>query len=140
MVIEPLKELYKDEVRKIGSVLNLPIKLVNRHPFPGPGISINQLCSNGKFNDQIKFNLLEKKIKKINFSNLKFNEKINISLLPVKSVGVQGDLRTYNYPAVIKFNDFFKNFLGWNILEQMSSLISNNVKDINRIVVNMLFS
>lgn len=137
LVIEPLKELYKDEVRNIGIKLGLPFELVNRHPFPGPGISINQLCSNGKFNDHDKLDLLKKKINKIDFSLLKLNNKFNISLLPVRSVGVQGDLRTYNYPVIIKFDNFFKNFIGWDKLEQLSSLISNNVKDINRIVVNI---
>ena len=137
LVIEPLKELYKDEVRNIGTEIGLPCELINRHPFPGPGISINQLCSDGKFDSYDNLDLLARRIKKINFTDLHLDVKYNITLLPVKSVGVQGDFRTYNYPAVIKFDDFFKNFINWDKLEQMSSLISNNIKDINRVVVNI---
>ncbi|MCG8569945.1 MAG: glutamine-hydrolyzing GMP synthase, partial [Spirochaetes bacterium] len=68
LIIEPLKDLYKDEVRELGKQLGLPDNIVYRHPFPGPGISINLLCSDGKIIDNEKFALAEKKIKKIDLT------------------------------------------------------------------------
>ncbi len=137
LVIEPLRDLYKDEVRDIGKKLGLPDELINRHPFPGPGISINLLCSNGKFNEYEKINLLEKKLKQIDISVFINKRNYALSIIPVKSVGVQGDVRTYNYTALISFKDFFKDFIGWNKFEDISSLITNGVRDINRVIVKI---
>lgn len=137
LVIEPLRDLYKDEVRSIGKKLSLPDELINRHPFPGPGISINLLCSNGKFNEGEKINLLEKKLKKIDISDIINNQSYSLSIIPVKSVGVQGDVRTYDYTSLVSIKDFFKNFIGWNKFEEVSSLITNNVRDINRVIVKI---
>jgi len=120
-VIEPLKELYKDEVRELGEQLGLPRELVHRHPFPGPGLGVRCLCAEKE--DEIKDSdaVLEK--------TKKYCGSLNPVLLPVKSVGVQGDFRTYKHPVVLCGKS------SWNELEQVSTDITNNVKDVNRVVL-----
>lgn len=121
-VIEPLKELYKDEVRKVGELLGLPDSLVWRHPFPGPGLSINVLCANGQelFADQER---IQTQIRDIIATS-----DYDSHLLPVRSVGVQGDQRTYNQPVVLKGPQ------DWEQLEQWSVTLTNQVSDVNRVV------
>jgi GMP synthase (glutamine-hydrolysing) len=93
LVIEPLKELYKDEVRRLGEELGLPHELVWRHPFPGPGLGVRILCaeesSRKSTNDQLP------STKQLSTFNFQF------SILPIRSVGVQGDGRTYRHALVI---------------------------------------
>ena len=93
-VVEPLKDLYKDEVRKVGQILGLPDSIVWRHPFPGPGLSINVLCAHG---DEVFENTapLRNRIKK-----LIAQSEYQTTVLPVRSVGVQGDQRTYAPPLL----------------------------------------
>lgn len=86
LVIEPLKDLYKDEVRTLGEELGLPHDLVHRHPFPGPGLGVRMLCSDGTTD------LDDRTIPDINLSH---------TVLPVYSVGVQGDGRTYRHPLAV---------------------------------------
>ena len=136
LVIEPLKELYKDEVRKLGKKLGLNEEIINRQPFPGPGISINLLCSDGKIN-KVEFNATYEKIKELSLAKFFKDRFYKISILPVKSVGIQGDFRTYNYPVVLEIAGVFDEFIGWDKLELVSSHISNNVKEINRIVIQI---
>lgn len=132
LIIEPLKELYKDEVRVIGKVLGLTEELVMRHPFPGPGISVNLLCNNSADN----INKEELDITQKELDLLTIPEIYKISVLPVKSVGVQGDFRTYTYPAVLTSKkDFFETFQNWEKLEELSSHITNKCKMVNRTVV-----
>ncbi|MGP1588265.1 MAG: glutamine-hydrolyzing GMP synthase [Treponemataceae bacterium] len=135
LIIEPLKDLYKDEVRIIGKKLGLPDELVMRHPFPGPGLSINVLCSSDVLTSQEEreFNKAKKSISKLNISNFFPNEKATLSVIPVKSVGVQGDFRTYTYPAVLKLTDV-KN-LDWENLEKLSSFVTNSISDVNRTIL-----
>jgi len=135
LVIEPLKDLYKDEVRNLGKILNMPDEIIYRHPFPGPGISVNLLCSNGKISSKNEFNDINKIIKKIKIPDL--NSEYNIYILPVKSVGVQGDFRTYTYPIAIKINNFFENFKGWEYYEKISSNITNEITQLNRVVIEL---
>ena len=127
-VIEPLKDLYKDEVRKLGLSLGLSKKLVNRQPFPGPGLVIRILCSNGKIEDN--FNEEEYKL-----NNLIADKDLSGKILPLKSVGVQGDFRTYSHPALIWFND--NNNLDWNVLRKASINILNKLKTVNRVIFSI---
>jgi GMP synthase (glutamine-hydrolysing) B subunit len=107
MIIEPVRDLYKDEVRAIGKKLGLPDELVMRHPFPGPGLSINVLCSDGQLNDKDKeeIQLAQKELDNIKLDMFceKCSAGLKRSILPVRSVGVQGDFRTYRFPALLEF-------------------------------------
>ncbi len=129
LIIEPIKDFYKDEVRQIGKILNLPEDLINKHPFPGPGLAIRCLCNNNlkdkskKWNSHI--NEIQKKIQSYN---------VYTYLLPIRSVGVQGDQRTYAQPIVFVLKDFdFANLhFSWDQLIELGNEIINNSKEINR--------
>ncbi|MCX6780255.1 MAG: glutamine-hydrolyzing GMP synthase, partial [Candidatus Magasanikbacteria bacterium] len=110
-IIEPLKELYKDEVRAIGLKLGLPKSMVQRHPFPGPGLAIRCLCSNGS-------------------KDLTTTIAPNLLKLPVKSVGVQGDERSYSHPALLIGSN-----PGWAKLRALSPTITNKHKEVNRVLL-----
>jgi len=133
LVIEPIKELYKDEVRELGMKLGLPASLVNRHPFPGPGLAVRCLCIGDASqekektgNDNLANNLAEAE-RQVSLICNKFGAKSKI--LPIKSVGVQGDSRTYRYPAAVwGINDY-------NLLEKLSTELTNKVKEINRVML-----
>ncbi len=143
MIIEPLKDLYKDEVRAIGKKLGLDDELVMRHPFPGPGLSINVLCSDGNLSDADKKEIddANKELNSIELHH--FCEHCTASLerfvLPVKSVGVQGDFRTYRFPAVLRFQKeeggFYHFPKHWKKVEDTSSDLTNAAKLINRCVL-----
>lgn len=119
-VIEPLVHFYKDEVRQIGEMLGLPSKMVWRHPFPGPGLAVRCLCSQGAIYPEHK-PFIEKSINEV-LQPYKLNGKI----LPLQSVGVQGDFRTYRHPVV---------FLGESNFETLGKLATqliNQFPAINR--------
>ncbi|MBL8028658.1 MAG: glutamine-hydrolyzing GMP synthase [Fibrobacteres bacterium] len=121
-VIEPLAELYKDEVRDLGRELGLPEELIERHPFPGPGLGVRLLCSDGTLiapaeDDSAKAVALTKE------------QGYNAYVLPIRSVGVQGDFRTYAQPLAVEGN------LEWNALSNLSTTITNAVRSINRVVL-----
>ena len=122
-VIEPIRELYKDEVRELGLKLGLPKKIVSRQPFPGPGLGIRILCSNGK---QESVEGIEGRAKKIS-ATFGFNAKI----LPVKAVGVQGDSRTYRFVVALGGN------LDWKKLDACSTRLTNELKEVNRVVFTL---
>lgn len=121
-IIEPIKELYKDEVRQIGRQLGLPANLLDRQPFPGPGLAIRCLCSSG--NDKTKTQIIANK----QLSNLA------IYRLPIKSVGVQGDERSYAHPALIVWPERLIS-RAWSQLGQIAPTITNYDKTINRVLV-----
>jgi len=125
-IIEPIKELYKDEVRKLGDELGLPEKLVYRHPFPGPGLAIRVICSDIEKNN----NDLQIDNKHLNKILADFGLSGNI--LPIKSVGVQGDSRTYHHPAVIWFNEGIVPV--WEDLKTAATHAINKIQSVNRIV------
>lgn len=145
LIIEPLKDLYKDEVRAIGKKLGLEDELVMRHPFPGPGLSINVLCSNGTMtdNDKEEFKKAQEEISKVQLEMFceKCSENLEKYILPVKSVGVQGDFRTYRFPSVISFakteNGFYHLPKKWEKLEVASSQITNSASFINRTIIRL---
>lgn len=120
-IIEPLKELYKDEVRELGEELGLPASLVWRHPFPGPGLAIRMLCAkNSSTVENAKD--IEQEV----------NAKHNLAskILPMKSVGVQGDGRTYEHPIAL-FDD---KVIDWSDLDDVSTEITNSYREVNRVM------
>lgn len=143
-LLEPLRELFKDEVRKVGVELGIPAHLVYRHPFPGPGLGIRIL---GEV-DEEKVAILQK-ADDIFIEELYKNELYNdvsqafVVLLPVKSVGVMGDERTYEYTAVVRSAntvDFMTatfSKLPWDFLENLSNRIINEVRGINRVTYDI---
>lgn len=121
LVIEPLADFYKDEARKIGRLLNLPERLINRHPFPGPGLAIRCLCFESKVKSQkLKVDIVLKNT---------MPKKIKYHVLPIKSVGVQGDNRTYAYPLAVSGEN------NWEKLDQISRETTNANAEINRVLL-----
>ncbi len=121
LVVEPLAQLYKDEVRQLGEVLGIPHELVWRHPFPGPGLGVRTLCSSGD-KETVENNITQKVAEiaePLGYTSL---------VLPIKSVGVQGDSRTYAHPALVIGKQ------DWSLLETLSTSITNTVREVNRIV------
>lgn len=146
LIIEPIRDLYKDEVRAIGKKLGLSDELVMRHPFPGPGLSINVLCYDGKSwseKDSEEFKAAQKELDSVEFTQFCENcaKSLKRSVLPVRSVGVQGDFRTYRFPACLTFkeegNGFFHVPKIREKVESASSEITNNAKYLNRTVIKL---
>ncbi len=120
LLLEPLADLYKDEVRYLGEDLGIPYALVWRHPFPGPGLGVRLLCSDGK--------AVGKTLDEIpGLKNALSEAALKGQLLPIKSVGVQGDARTYAQPLLIESE------LPWQILERHSTALINRFAEINRL-------
>jgi len=143
-IIEPLKELYKDEVRKIGIQLGLPENIISRHPFPGPGLAVRIIGPIDKKKLEILRDADEILIYEIR------KAKVYDSLwqafcvfLPLKTVGIMGDYRTYEYICAIRvvesLDAMTANFakLDWELLEKISTRIINEVKGINRVVYDI---
>lgn len=145
MIIEPLKDLYKDEVRAIGKKLGLSDELVMRHPFPGPGLSINVLCSEGSISDADKDEMkkAQSELDAVNFDMFCEHCTAGLvrSVLPVKSVGVQGDFRTYRFPAVLAFENEGDGFYHipkfWEKLDAASVKVTNAASYINRTILKL---
>ncbi|MDE7227117.1 MAG: glutamine-hydrolyzing GMP synthase [Treponemataceae bacterium] len=145
LIIEPLKDLYKDEVRAIGKKLGLSDDLVMRHPFPGPGLSINVLCTDGTISatDEAEMKQAQAELDAVTFTQFcpHCTQTLRRSVLPVRSVGVQGDFRTYRFPAVLTFraeeNGFYHLPKKWEKLEAASSAVTNSAQYINRCVVTL---
>ena len=143
-LVEPLKEFFKDEVRILGKSLGLTNEICFRHPFPGPGLAI-----------RIVGNITLEKIKILQEADYIFINELNknnlygkiwqayAALLPIKTVGVMGDSRTYEYVCLLRavtsedgmtadYFHFTKDFL-----DNISNKIVNNVKGINRVVYDI---
>ena len=102
-LIEPLKELFKDEVRKLGAKLSLSKNIINRHPFPGPGLAIRIPGEVTKEKIEILKNadfIFTNELKKSNYYNKIW--QAYAALLPIKTVGVMGDTRTYEYTCLLR--------------------------------------
>lgn len=123
-VIEPLAQLYKDEVRELGEALGLPKSIVWRHPFPGPGLGVRVLCSDGASGplDDVAAKALQ---------NLASAAGYGSVMLPVRSVGVQGDGRTYAHPALVIGDP------DWRAIEELSTRITNTIRQVNRVVYGL---
>ncbi|TGK48203.1 glutamine-hydrolyzing GMP synthase [Leptospira bouyouniensis] len=118
-IVEPIADLYKDEVRDLGRKLGLPERWIERHPFPGPGLVVRMIASPKTNPPKIDFNLWKEKL-----------PKAEIQILPILSVGVQGDQRSYAHCAVL--SDFTSD---WKELDELSVEITNTRKEINRVVL-----
>jgi GMP synthase (glutamine-hydrolysing) len=143
-IIEPLRDLFKDEVRKVGLELGLPKELVFRQPFPGPGLAV-----------RIIGEVTEERVKILQEADAIFREEIAAAALDTdinqyfavltntKSVGVMGDGRTYDFTlalrAVTTIDFMTAEFaqIPWNILGHISSRIVNEVRHINRVVYDI---
>ncbi len=143
-LIEPLRKLFKDEVRKLGRSIGLPEEIVQRHPFPGPGLAIRII---GEVTAE-RLNILRE-------ADYIVREEIRhrgiyhdfwqafAVLLPVRSVGVMGDQRTYAHPVVLRFitsedgmtADWSR--VSYDLLEAISNRIVNEVKGVNRVVYDI---
>jgi GMP synthase (glutamine-hydrolysing) len=143
-LVEPFRELFKDEVRAVGTELGLPEELIWRHPFPGPGLAVRVLGE-----------ITEQRLEIIKNADAIFVEEIRnagiyrdiwqgfVVLLPVQSVGVMGDNRTYEYTAAIRAvtsvdgmtADWYR--MPQEVLARISSRITNEVRGINRVVYDV---
>ncbi|MDG5767168.1 glutamine-hydrolyzing GMP synthase [Balneolales bacterium ANBcel1] len=143
-LIEPLRELFKDEVRKVGESLDIPKEFIRRHPFPGPGLSIRILSD-----------ITREKVALLQEADAIFIEELRVNnlydsvwqafvvLLPVQSVGVMGDERTYDFVvglrAVTSVDGMTADWahLPYEFLSHVSNRIINEVKGINRVVYDI---
>ncbi|HLR85533.1 MAG TPA: glutamine-hydrolyzing GMP synthase, partial [Nocardioidaceae bacterium] len=144
-LIEPLRTLFKDEVRKVGEQLGLPPEMVWRHPFPGPGLAIRIV---GAVDDE--------RLRVLRDADAIAREEVIaaglerdiwqfpvVLLADVRSVGVQGDSRTYGHPIVLRpvtSEDAMTADWGrlpYDVLERISTRITNEVPDVNRVVVDI---
>ena len=143
-LLEPFRELFKDEVRAVGAELGLPEELIWRHPFPGPGLAVRVLGE-----------VTRERLDLLREADVIFVEEIRranlyrdiwqgfVVLLPVRSVGVMGDGRTYEYTAAIRAvasvdgmtADWFR--IPHEVLARISSRITNEVRGINRVVYDI---
>ena len=143
-LVEPLKFLFKDEVRKLGLELNLSNEIISRHPFPGPGLAIRMPGIITKEKIKILKEADYFFIKALKDNNL-YNDiwQAYAALLPVKTVGVMGDNRTYEYLCLLRaitsedgmtadFYDFKKKFI-----QMISNKIVNSIRGINRVVYDV---
>ena len=143
-LIEPLKELFKDEVRKLGDSIGLVKQISRKHPFPGPGLAIRII---GALNKE-KVNILQQAdhifintlIEKTLYNKI---WQAYAALLPIKTVGVMGDSRTYEYTCLVRAvvsedgmtADYFH--FSKNEIDEISNRIINGVKGINRVVYDI---
>lgn len=143
-LLEPVRELFKDEVRRLGQQIGVPYEMVQRHPFPGPGLAIRVL---GEVNRE-RLQILQKAdaifIQILKDKNLyhKIWQAFCV-LLPVKTVGVQGDGRTYAYVlslrAVTSVDGMTADWFPFEFetLREISNQITNQIKEINRVVYDV---
>ncbi|MGF1492047.1 MAG: glutamine-hydrolyzing GMP synthase [Microcoleaceae cyanobacterium] len=143
-LIEPLRKLFKDEVRKVGRSIGLPQEIIGRHPFPGPGLAIRIL---GEVTpERLKILRNADYIVREEISNWGIYSELWQAfavLLPVRSVGVMGDQSTYAYPIVLRFVSSEDGMTAdwsrvpYDLLELISNRIVNEVDGVNRVVYDI---
>ncbi len=144
-LVEPFRRLFKDEVRKVGEELNLPKVIINRHPFPGPGLAIRIVGEVNQNNLEILRSadaIAREELTKAGLDDLVWQFPV-VLLADVKSVGVQGDDRTYGHPIVLRpvssedamTADWSR--LDHELLAKISNRITNEVKQVNRVVLDI---
>ena len=143
-VVEPLKSLFKDEVRRVGAAMQMPPELLGRHPFPGPGLAIRILGAISA--DRVE---LLQEVDALFIEALKregLYDKVwqaGAILLPVKSVGVMGDERTYESVVALRAVESTDGMtadwvdLPYAFLQEVSNTIINRVKGVNRVVYDI---
>lgn len=124
-VVEPLADLYKVEVRELGESLGIDREAVWRHPFPGPGLGVRLLCSDG-VPDTEGFDVIEPLVEQV-------SDRFGLRglALPIRSVGVKADLRAYEHPVLISGS------VDWDRLVEATSVLTADVPGINRCVWNL---
>lgn len=143
-IYEPLRDLYKDEVRRLAAQLGLPNELINRHVFPGPGLAVRVVGEVTPEKAEIvrkASHIIEEELKKAGFY-----DKVWMAfavLLPIKTVGIQGDERSYKHPIVVRIIEskdaMTANFtrIPYEVLERISTHITNEIKEVNRVVYDI---
>jgi len=143
-IFEPLKDLYKDEVRQVAGSLGLPEEIIKRHVFPGPGLAIRIVGEVTPARVEIVRKasyIVEKELEAAGLY-----EEVWMAfavLLPIRSVGVQGDLRSYKYPVALRIVEsedaMTANFakIPYDLLERVSTRITNEVEAVNRVVYDV---
>ncbi len=139
-LIEPLRELFKDEVRKVAKELGMPYELINRHPFPGPGLAIRILGEVTKERLEILREADHIVLEEMKTSDWYWKVWQSFAvLLPIKTVGVMGDERTYDHVVAIRVVDSLDAMtadwtkLPYEIMGRMSNRIINEVRGVNRV-------
>jgi GMP synthase (glutamine-hydrolysing) len=122
LIVEPVAPLYKDEVRAVGEKLGLPRELVWRHPFPGPGLGVRVLCSDGNAPDAIP----ERDAAALN--DIVARAGYRSAVLPLRCTGNKGGERTYTRPVLIH------GAFDWDVIERLVAEITASVQSVNRIV------
>ncbi len=143
-LIEPLRELFKDEVRKLGSVLGLPESILWRHPFPGPGLAVRVLGDITKPKLDLLRDCDEILLEEIIANNLyRSTDQVFAVLLPVQAVGVMGDGRSYESVVAVRAvetQDFMTADwarIPYDVLATVSNRIINEVRGVNRVVYDI---
>ncbi|MGK7904887.1 MAG: glutamine-hydrolyzing GMP synthase [Hormoscilla sp.] len=143
-LVEPLRKLFKDEVRKLGRSIGLPEEIVQRHPFPGPGLAIRIIGEVTAERLKILRNadyVVRQEIKRRGMYN-DFWQAFAV-LLPIRSVGVMGDQRTYAHPIVLRLISSEDGMTAdwsrvpYDLLEVISNRIVNEVKGVNRVTYDI---
>ena len=143
-LIEPLRDLFKDEVRKVGIDLGIPFDLVHRHPFPGPGLAVRIIGEVTEPRLKILQNADAEYIRILHEENI-YDEiwQAFCVLIPIKTVGVMGDKRTYEnligLRAVTSVDGMTADWYHFEkeVLSKISNSIVNKVKGVNRVVYDV---
>ena len=125
-VVEPLADLYKVEVRELGEMLGIPHDMIWRHPFPGPGLGVRLLCSDGRSEDAEALAGIAPAV-----TDALGRYGLTGAPLPIKSVGVKADLRSYEHPVLIHGD------ADWDTLAEASGTVFKTVGGINRTLWNL---